>query len=131
MERRTINPWQWQDSLGFSQAIEVKEGQATLYCAGQTSMDAEGKPLHAGNMRAQINLALDNLETVLQQAGYRLSDVVRLNYYTTDVDEFFAAYDAAGKRLQQADCKPSSTLLGVARLAFPELMIEIEATAVK
>ena len=53
-----------------------------------------------------------------------------LNYYTTDVDAFLAVFDAAVGRLSQAGCRPASTLLGVARLAFPELMIEIEATAV-
>lgn len=131
MERKVINPWKWQDSLGFSQAIEIKEGQNVLYCAGQTSMSAEGAPLHAGDMRAQINLALDNLEAVLQEAGYSLSDVVRLNYYTTDVDQFFAAFEVAGVRLAQAKCQPSSTLLGVSRLAFTELLVEMEATAVK
>jgi enamine deaminase RidA (YjgF/YER057c/UK114 family) len=80
-------------------------------------------------MRAQIVQALDNLETVLAQAGFGLPDVVRLNYYTTDLDAFFAAYDAVTSRLSQAGCRPASTLLGVARLAFPELLVEIEATA--
>ena len=58
-----------------------------------------------------------------------MSDVVRLNYYTTDVDSF-AAYEVLS-RLQEAGIQPSSTLLGVSRLAFPELLIEIEATAVQ
>ena len=81
-------------------------------------------------MRAQVGQALDNLEEVLRSAGWSLSDVVRLNYYTTDVDSF-AAYEVALSRLQEAGIQPSSTLLGVSRLAFPELLIEIEATAVQ
>jgi 2-iminobutanoate/2-iminopropanoate deaminase len=68
---------------------------------------------------------------VLAAAGFSLSHVVRLNYYTTDLDQFFAAYDAATSRLKEAGCQPSSTLLGVARLAFPGQLVEIEATAVK
>ena len=56
--------------------------------------------------------------------------MVRLNYYTTDVDRFFEAHDAVVGRLAAAGCQPSGTLLGVSRLAFPELMVEIEATAV-
>jgi enamine deaminase RidA (YjgF/YER057c/UK114 family) len=59
-----------------------------------------------------------------------LANVVRLNYYTTDVDAFFAAAEQLGPRLAAAGCRPASTLLGVTRLAFPELLIEIEATAV-
>jgi enamine deaminase RidA (YjgF/YER057c/UK114 family) len=47
------------------------------------------------------------------------------------VDQLFANWDAVVSRLAQAGCRPSSTLLGVSRLAFPELLIEIEATAVK
>ena len=131
MEHRIINPWKWQDQFAFAQGYEISGGQKVLYCAGQASMDAEGKPAHAGDMRAQINRALDNLETVLADAGFGLSNVVRLNYYTTNVDQLFANWDVFVSRLGQAGCRPSSTLLGVSRLAFPELLIEIEATAVK
>ena len=130
MDRRVINPWTWQDAFGFVQAHEVAGSGRTLYCAGQTSVDAECVPLHAGDIVAQVNQALDNLEIVLQGAGMSLAHVVRLNYYTTDVDAFFQAAEQLVPRLAQAGCTPASTLLGVQRLAFPELMVEIEATAV-
>ena len=128
---RAVNPWQWQDQFGFSQAIEVRGAERVLYCAGQTSVDANGAPLHAGDMAAQINQALTNLETVLGHAGLTLANVVRLNYYTRDVAAFLQAGSAYGPRLQAAGCQPASTLLGVASLAFPELLVEIEATAVE
>lgn len=131
MERRTINPWQWQDQFGFSQALEITAGQHVLYCAGQTSIDAQGNPSHPGNIGAQVRQAVDNLDEVLSRAGYSLSDLVRLNVYTTDVDQLFASYDELVGRLAQAGVQPAMTLLGVTRLAFPELMVEIEATAVK
>lgn len=131
MERRTINPWQWQDQFGFSQALEITAGQHVLYCAGQTSIDAQGNPSHPGDIGAQVRQAMDNLDEVLSRAGYSLSDLVRLNVYTTDVDQLFASYDELVGRLAQAGVQPAMTLLGVTRLAFPELMVEIEATAVK
>jgi enamine deaminase RidA (YjgF/YER057c/UK114 family) len=131
VERKITNPWAWQDNFGFVQGLEVSGAQRTLYCAGQTSVDAEGAPAHAGDMRAQLGLALDNLETVLQQAGFTLGDVVRLTVYTTDVDQLFEAYDLAGARLASAACRPTMTWLGVSRLAFPELTVELEATAVR
>ena len=53
-----------------------------------------------------------------------------LNFYTTDVDRFFEASGVAIGRLAEAGCRPASTLLGMTRLAFPELLVEIEATAV-
>ena len=129
VERKVVNPWTWQDKFAYVQANEVGEVRRMLICAGQTAMDAEGRPAHVGDMRAQIELALDNLETVLQAADFALADVVRLNFYTTDVDRFFAEYGTVADRLTRAGCRPANTTLGVARLAFPELLVEIEATA--
>ena len=131
MERRIINPWNWQAEQGWSWAIETSGAQRVLYCAGQVSMDGDGKLLHVGDMRAQINQALDNLEIVLSKAGYHLSDVVRIDYYTTNADLLMANWDAIKNRLVTAGCRAGGVLLGVSRLAFPELLIEIEATAVQ
>ena len=132
MEKKPINPWQWQENFGYSQAVEVSGAQQILYCAGQTSMSAEGSPLHKDDMRGQIQMALNNLEEVLKNGGYDWSNVVRLNIFTTDVDRFLAEYgEVMMARLAPSGNKPSMTLLGVTRLAFPELLVEIEATAVK
>ena len=131
MEQRKVNPWKWQDQFVFSQAIEVSNASRTLYCAGQASVDEKGNPAHVGDMRKQIEQAFLNLETVLKAAGFGLENVVRLNYYTTDVEQFLGAADVFASRLTAAGCQPSGTLLGVAKLAFPGLMIEIEATAAK
>ena len=130
MERRVINPWTWQDNFGFVQANEITGFQRALLCSGQTSVDADGHPMHVGDMGAQISLVLDNLETVLRHAGLSMSDVMRLNYYTTDVDRFIESAEVVGKRLGEIGCRAASTLLGVTRLASPELLVEIEATAV-
>lgn len=133
MQRTTINPWTWQDELGYVQANEVVGGQRVLYVSGIASMDADGRPVHAGDMKAQIVQTLDNLETVLKAAGYELADVVRLNYYTTDIESYWEADEAVDVvgRFRRADCRPASTLLGVAALAWPELLVEMDATAVK
>lgn len=131
MRRRIINPWMWQDSRGFVQANETEGAERTLYCAGVISVDGDGAPLHIGNMRAQAMQALDNLETILGQAGYMLADVVRLTIYTTDMDAYLSAAPDVRARLAGANCRPASTLLGVARLAAPQLLLEIEATAVR
>lgn len=131
MERKIINPWKWQDQYGFVQANEVSGAQRVLYCAGQVSVDAEGNPVNPGDMRAQITQALNNLDTVLSAAGFTMSDVVRLNFYTTDVDRIMAAWPLIQDRLAQASCRQASTLLGVARLYHPDILVEIEATAVR
>jgi len=131
MQRRALNPWTWQDPFDFSHAIEVVGAEALVHCAGQISVDADGRPVHAGNMEAQFHCALDNLECVLRAAGLTLADLTRLNYYVTDVPAFLEAVPKVGVRLKAARCKPASTLLGVSRLAMPELMIELEATAAR
>jgi enamine deaminase RidA (YjgF/YER057c/UK114 family) len=128
---RVVNPWTWQDRAGFVQAHEVRGPARTLYCAGVVAVDGDGRPQHAGDVGRQALLALDNLETILTAAGYSLADVVRLNTYTTDVDGYAAARAAVQQRLDAAGCHYAATLLGVARLARPELLVELEATAAR
>jgi enamine deaminase RidA (YjgF/YER057c/UK114 family) len=125
-----INPSTWQEQFGFGHGNFVSAGARTLYAAGQASTDDVGNPVHAGDMVAQVSQSLDNIEKVLSQAGMTLADVVRLNIFTTDIDAFFGAHASMVERLDAAGCKPASTLLGVTRLAFPEMLVELEATAV-
>lgn len=117
--------------MGYNQGEVVEGHRRVLFCAGQTAMSADGQPQHAGDMSAQVALAMDNLEAVLGDAGMSLANVVRLNIYTIDVDQFFESYGAMAARLGAAGVTPPGTLLGISRLAFPELMVEIEATAVE
>lgn len=130
MERTIVNPWTWQDRFGFVQANIVEEGRRVAFCAGQTSVDGDGNPMHEGDMAAQVRQAFANLETVLGESGMTLSDVVRLTYYVTDMDAYLGAAAVAGEILAKANCRPASTLLGISRLALPQLLVEIEATAV-
>ena len=127
MERQDVNPWEWSKAFGFSQAVEVKGPQTVLLCSGQTAMGADGSPPTTSDMAKQIEIAVNNLDTVLTAAGMNRSNIVRLTVYTTDVDEFLASYGTAAEFL--APNQPAMTLIGVARLAFPELKVEIEATA--
>jgi enamine deaminase RidA (YjgF/YER057c/UK114 family) len=130
VERTTVNPWTWSVELGYSQG-EVVSGQTrTLYCSGQTATGADGKPQHAGDLAAQLALSLDNLEAVLGEAGMSLANLVRLTVYTTDVDLLFPHYGVLGARLGAAGVAPTTTMLGVTRLALPELLVELEGTAV-
>jgi enamine deaminase RidA (YjgF/YER057c/UK114 family) len=125
---KPVNPWTWQDAFGYSQAYEVTGGGRVLFCAGQTSVDDNGNPLHARDMGKQLLQALDNLDAVLKKGGMTFANVVRLNYYVTDVQGFLQASAQAATRL--GDAKPPGTLLGVAALFHPDIVIEIEATAV-
>jgi enamine deaminase RidA (YjgF/YER057c/UK114 family) len=129
MERTAVNPWSWSLNLGFDQAQLVEGRRRELICSGQDAVDANGAPQHPGDMAAQLALALDNLEGVLAGAGMTLADVVRLNVYTTDVDTLLQHFTILTKRFEPTGARFASTLLGVARLAAPQLLVLLEATA--
>ncbi len=131
MKRTAVNPWPWSLNFGYNQAELLDGMDRHLVCAGQTAVDADGNPQHPGDMRSQIALALDNLEAVLGAAGMGLADVIRLSIYCTDVDEALKNFDVLGSRFGPVGASPPMTLLGVTRLAIPQLMFEIEATAAR
>ncbi|MCX4982626.1 RidA family protein [Streptomyces sp. NBC_00572] len=130
MERTAINPVTWSQELGFNQGELVSGHTRTLYVSGQTATSGDGKPLHEGDMAAQLALSIENLEAVLREAGMTLADLVRLNVYTTDVDLLFPHYGVLAARLGAARVAPATTMLGVTRLAIPGQLVELEGTAV-
>jgi len=130
MQRREINPTLWLQGFNINHGIEVTGAQRVLYLSGQTSNAADGSARHAGDLVAQFTLAWSNLTDALAQANMTPLNIVRLNMYTTDVDAFMGAAGQLVPIFAGDGCKPVSTLLGVARLFQPELMIELEATAV-
>jgi enamine deaminase RidA (YjgF/YER057c/UK114 family) len=130
IQRMAVNPVTWSVEMGFNQGEVVSGHTRTLFCSGQTATDADGKPRHDGDMAAQLALSIDNLEAVLGEAGMSLSNLVRLGVYATDVDLLFRHYGVLASRLGAARVAPTTTMLGVTRLALPELMVELEGTAV-
>jgi enamine deaminase RidA (YjgF/YER057c/UK114 family) len=130
MDRTDVNPWEWSKAFGFSQAVEVKGAERILICSGQTGISADGSPPSSSDMGDQVKSAFENLGAVLREAGFAASDVVKVNYYTTDVDELVAVLGSFASEFF-GDNLPASTLLGVSRLAFPQIKIEIEATAAR
>lgn len=129
METRVINPWKWQDQRGYAQAIDVKQATSTLYCSGQTAIDAEGNASKA-DMRSQLIQSLENLERVIREAGYEMKHIVRLNIYTTATDELYPCFDVLMAWQAKYGLKQATTLLEVKSL-FETCKVELEATAVK
>ncbi|WP_419943661.1 RidA family protein [Candidatus Poriferisodalis sp.] len=129
MKRTPVNPWPWSLNFGFNQAEIIEGASRQLVCSGQTSVDADGKPQHAGDMRSQMTLALDNLEAVVNAADMDLTNITRLTVYVTDMDEALKNFGAFGERFGPLGATPPMTLIGATQLAFPGLMIEIEAIA--
>jgi len=129
MEKREINPWTWQDDRNYVQAVEVKNVQSTLYCAGQAAVHPDGTSSDA-DMKTQLLLAISNLETVIRESGYELKNIVRLNVYTTSNDEFLPHFDILKDWIAKSGIKQALTLFQVTNL-FETLKVELEATAVR
>ena len=128
VKRTPMNPWPWSINLGFDQAQVIEGHRRQLVCSGQDAVDADGNPQHPGDMAAQLELALDNLEAVLAAADMTLANVVRLNVYTTDVGEYLKHFASLTNRFGKS--RFATTLLGVAQLPAPQLLVLLEATAV-
>lgn len=130
MEKRTVDPWKWGQYTNSVQAVEIKQPAGTLYCSGQVALNAEGQPSTA-DMRSQLLQTFQNLEQLITEAGYDCSGIVRLNVYTTSIQEFFSTcMDVYAPWLAQHGVKQAATLLEVQGL-FATLTIELEATVVK
>jgi 2-iminobutanoate/2-iminopropanoate deaminase len=128
MNKRQVNPWRWQDALGFSQAWRV-EGAATMVVAsGQAAISPEGQLVGADDFEAQTRQVFENLRTVLEQAGATLESVVKLTVFLTDMDKLRDYMRIKAEFLGGA--QPASTAVGVTALARPEMMVEVEALAV-
>ena len=130
MNRTPVNPWQWSLNYGFDQAELLDGSRRQLFCSGQASVDGDGNPQHAGDMAAQVALTVDNIEAVLAAGGMSLANLVQVTIYTTDVDALLEQFGALAERLAGGGARFASTLVGVTRLAFPELLVEISAIAV-
>jgi len=130
MELTTHNPSPWLEHFGFNHAVEVRGADRTLYCSGQTASDAQGAPLHPGDLVAQYRSAWDNLVTLLAAADMTPANLVRLNIFTTDVPAFMDVAETLTGIHVEAGAQVACTLIGVGALYAPEVLVEIEATAV-
>jgi enamine deaminase RidA (YjgF/YER057c/UK114 family) len=132
MSHTRTNPTGLFDSkaFGFTQLV-VSEGGKTLHCSGQTAWNSALEVIGAGDLAAQAKESFRNVGIALAAAGAGPSDVVRVRVYIVDhKPDYLPIVGQAMVEFFGADNLPASTLIGVQRLAVPEFMIEIEATAV-
>lgn len=135
MRRTAINPTEWGLQWSMNQA-ELVEGLTQLvHFSGQVALEADPdtemgvRVVGAGDLRAQFAAALARIDEILAGAGMDRSNLLHLRFFTTDVDGVMANYDVYADWIGEAGIMPPQTLLGVNRLALPELLIEIEAAA--
>jgi enamine deaminase RidA (YjgF/YER057c/UK114 family) len=111
---------------GYSQATIVAPNAKVIYVAGQIGITDEGP----NDFEHQVDRSFDNLIAVLEAAGGRIEDVVKITLLIKDYDEEKLKYMVTKRREVFGTNPPASTLIPVPRLAFDSLKFEIDAIAV-
>jgi enamine deaminase RidA (YjgF/YER057c/UK114 family) len=114
----------WEPIVGYSRAVRVGNH---VWVSGTTATDSQGKVVGVGDPYAQTKQILTNLASALERAGTSLEHVVRTRIFMTDIAQWEAVGRAHGEVF--GTIRPACTMVEVARLIAPELMVEIEADA--
>tara|TARA_B100000401_G_C52636715_1_gene638683 strand:+ start:51 stop:458 length:408 start_codon:yes stop_codon:yes gene_type:complete len=115
----------WESIAGYSRAVRIGN---IIEVAGTTAVDTEGQVVGAGDISKQTDYIFDKIRNALNDAGSKMSDVIRTRMYLTDINDWETVARVHGDIF--SDIKPVSTLVEVSGLIDEELLIEIEVSAV-
>jgi enamine deaminase RidA (YjgF/YER057c/UK114 family) len=123
--RRVSSDAPWEQAVGYSRAVAAGD---FIFVTGSTSV-RHGEVVHEGNAGAQLTQAIANVEAALVRLGADLTDVVRTRMFVTDISRWPEI--GAAHREAFGDVMPATSMVGVAALIDPRLLVEIEAVAYK
>jgi reactive intermediate/imine deaminase len=129
VDRRHLSPDTLPPPFGYSQVVDAPASRV-VYVSGQVPLDAAGELVGEGDFAAQVRQVFENLTAALAAADATWDDVVKLNYFVRDIGEV-ASLRAIRDEYVSTERPPASTLVEVSRLFRDEVLVEIEAVAVK
>ncbi|HEX2905438.1 MAG TPA: RidA family protein [Phototrophicaceae bacterium] len=115
----------WENIVGYSRAVRIGN---IVEVAGTTAVDENGVVVGEGDVYTQTKFILTKIEMALKQAGASLQQVIRTRMYVTDIAQWEEIGRAHGEFFR--DIKPAATMVEVKALINPELLVEIEVSAV-
>lgn len=115
----------WEDIVGYSRAVRIGN---IIEVAGTTASEGD-KIIAPGNAYEQTKYIIQRIEHALHEAGAKLNDVVRTRMFVTDISKWEEVGKAHGEIFM--NIKPAATLVEVKALIHPDLVVEIEVTAIK
>lgn len=125
MQRKLITSGTpWESKVSYSRAVRV----GNIIEVSGTTATLNGEVQHKGDLYKQTQLVLANIEKALEEAGASLHDVVRTRMYVTDISRWEEAGKAHGEFF--VHIRPATAMVEVSKLINPDMLIEIEATAV-
>ncbi len=125
MSRRQVaSGGPWEARAGYARAVAVGDA---CFVSGTTDAGPDGESLHPGDAPAQVRAAFAIVAAALEEAGFAVEDVVRTRMYLTDPADADAVAAVHGELFGRV--RPAATLVVVARLIRPSLLVEVEAEA--
>jgi reactive intermediate/imine deaminase len=128
-EKRFLTPATLSPPFGYSHVVEAPAG-TMVYISGQVPLDAEGQLVGEGDFEAQTRQVFENLTRALEAADAAWSDVVKLDYFLRDVGQIAAVRTIRDEYID-TEHPPASTLVEVSGLFRPDVLVEIQATAIR
>jgi len=128
MAKTTLNPEGLPAPRGSYNLVNIAQPGRMVFIAGQTASDHEGKVVGVGDAKEQTRFILGKIKRAVEAAGGTMNDVVAMSIFTTEVKNHRDINET--RREVLGGNFPTSTMVQVVALARPELLLEINATAV-
>ena len=125
---RFMNPSAIAKPGGYSHVVEITGPARIVYIAGQLGLKPDGSI--AGDFRAQVTQAFENLKAALAAVGATFDDVVKLNNYLIDIGKNLSIYREVRDKYVNTAQPPASTTIGIEALARPDALFEAEAVVI-